>query len=519
MRLAPSAAASQRTVAIGGPPMWIETLSHWVVVAALLAQTPAGSTSAAPALPESIVTRHPVFAIPFRVAPSADSAKQVVEVQLHVSTDRGAHWQQYAKAPTTQQQFLFHSEGDGEYWFVIRTLDRSGQVRPETIATPGLRVVVDSRPPTLTLTTQRQQPGQMTVRWETDELHPKPNTLAIQYRALPNGPWQPLAIHPQDADKPTGEVVLRLKPGENDIQLRGEVADTAGNIGFGHAQSRPGDVNSRPTGIADAQTPARTLRPCSPPAPTPRPPRSPRARWRSISIRPLAIASHRRRSRPISGWRYPACPPANGRGWSTRGSSSWSTTSIRSARRALGGSSCGAPATAGRRGAASPPIRRQPQPAAGQRRRGGHLRVPRGRDQRRGPRRQTAQERRSARPLGRRRSDQAHRADRLGPAGRRRRGGTVDYLLAGRRQRCWPPGRSRSRSARAHGGPWLPIASGLENTGRYAWPIDNRTPPQFYLRLEVRDEAGNVGVHETTEPVTIDQSRPTVRIRDVRPRS
>ena len=25
-------------------------------------------------------------------------------------------------------------------------------------------------------------------------------------------------------------------------------------------------------------------------------------------------------------------------------------------------------------------------------------------------------------------------------------------------------------------GPWLPIASGLENTGRYAWPIDNRTP-------------------------------------------
>ncbi len=34
------------------------------------------------------------------------------------------------------------------------------------------------------------------------------------------------------------------------------------------------------------------------------------------------------------------------------------------------------------------------------------------------------------------------------------------------------------------------MASGLENTGRYAWPIDSRTPPKFYLRLEVRDEAG-----------------------------
>jgi len=66
-------------------------------------------------------------------------------------------------------------------------------------------------------------------------------------------------------------------------------------------------------------------------------------------------------------------------------------------------------------------------------------------------------------------------------------------------------------------GPWLPIASGLENTGRYAWPIDNRTPAQVFLRLEVADEAGNIGVHETAEPIAIDQSRPTVRVRDIRP--
>jgi hypothetical protein len=68
-----------------------------------------------------------------------------------------------------------------------------------------------------------------------------------------------------------------------------------------------------------------------------------------------------------------------------------------------------------------------------------------------------------------------------------------------------------------NGGPWSPIAAGLENTGRYAWSIDNRTPAKVYLRLEVRDEAGNVGTHETTEPAVIDQSHPTVRIRSVRP--
>ena len=67
------------------------------------------------------------------------------------------------------------------------------------------------------------------------------------------------------------------------------------------------------------------------------------------------------------------------------------------------------------------------------------------------------------------------------------------------------------------GGPWTPVAAGLENTGRYAWPIDNRTPPQLFLHLEVRDEAGNVAVHETAAPLVIDQSRPTIRIRSVRP--
>jgi len=50
-------------------------------------------------------------------------------------------------------------------------------------------------------------------------------------------------------------------------------------------------------------------------------------------------------------------------------------------------------------------------------------------------------------------------------------------------------------------GPWTPIASGLPNTGQYLWRVDSRVPAQFYLRLEVRDEAGNVAVHLLDEPL------------------
>ncbi len=65
-------------------------------------------------------------------------------------------------------------------------------------------------------------------------------------------------------------------------------------------------------------------------------------------------------------------------------------------------------------------------------------------------------------------------------------------------------------------GPWTPIASGLENTGSFVWRLDNHAPEQIYLRLEVRDEAGNVGADETRTPLLIDRQRPQGRIRGVR---
>ncbi|MCE9607468.1 MAG: hypothetical protein K8U03_21485, partial [Planctomycetia bacterium] len=66
-------------------------------------------------------------------------------------------------------------------------------------------------------------------------------------------------------------------------------------------------------------------------------------------------------------------------------------------------------------------------------------------------------------------------------------------------------------------GPWTMIASGLTNQGYYAWRIDSRTPGRMFLKLDVRDEAGNVGTFITPEPVVIDRVRPQGKIRGVRP--
>jgi hypothetical protein len=67
------------------------------------------------------------------------------------------------------------------------------------------------------------------------------------------------------------------------------------------------------------------------------------------------------------------------------------------------------------------------------------------------------------------------------------------------------------------GGQYTPFAPNLENSGTYLWSIDGSVPPVVYLRLEVVDEAGNRMVCDHPQPIVLDRSRPTGRIRDVRP--
>jgi hypothetical protein len=68
-------------------------------------------------------------------------------------------------------------------------------------------------------------------------------------------------------------------------------------------------------------------------------------------------------------------------------------------------------------------------------------------------------------------------------------------------------------------GPWLPIAEEIENSGRYQWEIPNdpKMPYKFFVRLECRDRAGNVGRAETPTPVVVDLNKPKIKILRVEP--
>jgi hypothetical protein len=69
--------------------------------------------------------------------------------------------------------------------------------------------------------------------------------------------------------------------------------------------------------------------------------------------------------------------------------------------------------------------------------------------------------------------------------------------------------------AKEAGGPWLPIVTSQENTGRYVWKLPAGLPASFLLRVEATDMAGNVAIAQTEKPIVADLSQPSVFILNV----
>jgi hypothetical protein len=66
-------------------------------------------------------------------------------------------------------------------------------------------------------------------------------------------------------------------------------------------------------------------------------------------------------------------------------------------------------------------------------------------------------------------------------------------------------------------GPWSTIATDIDNSGQYAWRLLRQVPQKLFLRLEIRDKAGNVAIRTSPAPVVLNLPQPTGRLRSVRP--
>ncbi|MCC6123525.1 MAG: hypothetical protein IT426_01035 [Pirellulales bacterium] len=467
-------------------------------------QSGAAETDSAPTpdLPKPLLTRQTYFSLPARSDAAPKNNGQLVEVQLFVSTDRGAHWNFYSRAKPDQPRIPFRTAADGEYWFATRTLDRSGKFEPRNVTAPAVVVNIDTKPPTVLLSAEAAPGGQVAARWEISDPHLKPDSLSLQYRFSTGGAWQPVAIDENECSTTetasSGAAVWRPIAGAQEVVVRAEVSDTLGNKAVAHAQVKLGPGGSASDGLAkdDAKNEPQAIsasansrlgnrnstgaasallsNPYLAYLPPDEKPRMVNARVFELDYDLEAVGPSGVGRVELFGTRD------GGRTWRSYGidADNRSPMSVQVEEETMYGFRIIVTSGAGL-GEAPPKSGDKPSIWIGV-------------DLTRPAAKITAAE------FG---GNDENKLVVTWDAS--------DKMLAEKPVTLY-------YGAQA-GGPFTPFASNLENSGRYAWSIDGTVPPLIYLRLEVADEAGNRALCDHPQPIPLDRSRPTGRIRDVRP--
>jgi hypothetical protein len=176
--------------------------------------------------------------------------REISQFVLYVSTDQGRTWQQSATLPADKSEFLFYAPEDGEYWFRVATLNPQGKQEPENIYTgpPPQKILVDTRRPIIRWQKVERHGEEVVVAWEIQEEHPDLSSLRLQYRTAqtPAGAWEQVAILPALV----GEGRLRIAPNQA-LTLRLVLRDVAGNQSVAET-SLPAETGVTPTAFPPA---------------------------------------------------------------------------------------------------------------------------------------------------------------------------------------------------------------------------------------------------------------------------
>lgn len=106
------------------------------------------------------------------------------KIQLWMKTGPTDSWALKATVPATDHQFNYHVERDGEYWFSVVTVDKSGAARPADVAhePPGLVVVVDTQAPEINLRAITLTDGSPAILCQARDAHPDDSSLRVEYK-------------------------------------------------------------------------------------------------------------------------------------------------------------------------------------------------------------------------------------------------------------------------------------------------------------------------------------------------
>jgi hypothetical protein len=159
-------------------------------------------------------------------------------VRVFVSWDRGQTWHFYEEKKPADGRFRFRPKQDGEFWFATQTVDRSGQSDSPQPSRPQLRLIIDTGRPQLLAQANVARPGEVMLAFSALDASLNPASLKLEYQdaAGNGGPWQEINVDPaalkSTAGQISGRAVFRPEVTGKTINLRAEVADSAGNVAY-----------------------------------------------------------------------------------------------------------------------------------------------------------------------------------------------------------------------------------------------------------------------------------------------
>ena len=222
-----------------------QSTATWPTALAAAHDGPPSAASVVSTLPTPVYWRQTLFQIPYQWGSAAEPGAAHV-VWLLVSKDHGATWQKISEAKPHVTSFSYRAEGEGEYWFAVRTLDRQGRQWPAGDYQPELRVIVDTTMPRIeTLQASLRADGAVDIQWHGSDLNLDPNSWRIEAQTEALGSWQP--VQRTESGEPGaasfnidtqiaaaalmshGTTVWQPPAGQLPISIRATLLDRAGN--------------------------------------------------------------------------------------------------------------------------------------------------------------------------------------------------------------------------------------------------------------------------------------------------
>lgn len=496
------------------------------------------------------------FKIPIRLDPK--KAGEVKSLTLLVSSDKGKTWEQAARKAPNEREFIYRAPNDGPYWFIVQQEDRAGRTNPSNPerVKPNMAVIVDATKPQIKVTGERLAGGEILARWKVVDSYPDVQSLRLDYQSgnRPDGGWTPAAL-PTTLE---GEHKFPCKDAGGEVRVRLRMKDRAGNEGedifvlpaaataaavapsegsaIALIPTTRSDPSGQPNRLASQQTPRPLIE--APPGTMPSPPPSAVEMSGPTPNAPapggLPIAANQ-------GGQASRLPPPDGMGETPARSAAVKIVRTREVRidftvgkvgpSGLGNADIYVTLDQGRSWKKMPgdvPISLVPGGDSHGTDVSGSVSVQLPAEGIIYGFLVAAKSKAGLAPQPPKANDPPQALvewDKTAPNGQLFKP-QPDPSQPNTLLLTWEA-KDRNLAEKSitlewaehKDGPWTPIGEGLANTSQYPWRLPDHLPPRVYLRLTMRDQAGNEARAQTDTPQLIDLSVPQTRIIGITPAS